>query len=94
MAITQKTGIRPEIAERLKETDAIIAEALDYLQKNGVQYQLGQWLTIKRYCQKFGITNTNTISNWIARGIIPPENVVELEELNNLKLIKAVPYKE
>jgi hypothetical protein len=35
------------------------------------------------------------VSSWIRRGgIIPAENVIELTELNGLKLIKALPYGE
>lgn len=34
------------------------------------------------------------VSNWIKRGIIPPENILEFPELNDIRLIKAVPYYE
>ncbi len=42
---------------------------------------------------RFGINNTSKISNWISRGVIPPENVLELPELNGIRLIKAIPYR-
>lgn len=31
------------------------------------------------------------VSNWIRWGIIPPENILHIPELNDLRLIKAVP---
>lgn len=80
------------LKERLAQTDQLISEVRDYLVSNGIEYKLGEWLTIKRYCQKFEIKNVETVMNWIRRGIVPPENVVELEELNGLKLIRAVKY--
>lgn len=85
---------KAELQRLLKATEETVIEARDFLQKNGVSYNLGEWFTVKRYCEKFGITNTQTVSNWIRRGIIPPENVVVLHELNDLKLIKAVTYSE
>lgn len=85
-----KSQQRKDLLSRADET---IKEARQILDQNGVTYNLGEWLTVKRYCEKFGIANTQTVTNWIARGIIPPENVVEIPELNNLKLIKNVEYK-
>ncbi len=31
--------------------------------------------------------------NWIRRGIVPAENIRVVDELNGLKLIKAVKYR-
>ena len=82
------------IEEDLRETDRLIQKAKDFLMLNGEEVILDEWLTIKRYCQRFGISDTQVVTNWIRRGIIPPENIKEVEELNGLKLIKAVPYKD
>ena len=82
------------IEEDLRETDKLIQKAKDFLMLNGEEVVLDEWLTIKRYCQRFGISDTQVVTNWIRRGIIPPENIKEVEELNGLKLIKAVPYKD
>lgn len=81
-----------QINDLIRETSEVINEAQAFLQKNGTKYSLGEWLTVKRYCQKFDIANTQTVTNWINRGIIPSENVVTLPELNNVRLIRAVPY--
>ncbi len=32
------------------------------------------------------------VNNWTKRGVVPAENVISVGRLNNLKLIKAVPY--
>ncbi len=85
--------MREELAKRMKQTDALIEEAKVFLRINGVIYDLEEWMTVKSYCEKFEIDNTQTVSNWINRGIVPPENVRTVKELNDLKLIKAVPYK-
>ena len=69
-------------------------EIEDFLKINGIEYKLDEWLTIARYAERFNISSTSIISNWIRRGVIPPENIREVEELNGLRLIKAVPYRE
>jgi len=53
---------------------------------------MNEWVTITEYCNRFGIANTQTVTYWIQRGIIPKENVVTIEEYNNIRLIKAIPY--
>lgn len=85
---------KQERKDLLSRADETIREARQILDQNGVTYNLGEWLTVKRYCEKFGIANTQTVTNWIARGIVPPENVVVLTELNDLRLIKAIEYRE
>lgn len=82
------------LTKMLADADKTISEAVNFLRQNDVDYQLGEWVTIKRYCEKFDIANTQTISNWINRGIIPAENIVEIKELNNIKLIKAMNYQD
>lgn len=63
-----------------------------FVSTEGKILNLDEWLTVKGYCQRFGISSTNVVSNWIKRGVIPQENVIRVAELNNLKLIKAVKY--
>jgi hypothetical protein len=66
----------------------------NFLVMKGKPYPTDEWITVKEYCKRFNITNTQTVSNWISRGIIPAENVVIVEEYNNIRLIKALPYHE
>ena len=88
-----------EIAEKmdvnkvLERSGVLAQEAKSLLDEMGVEYKLDEWLTIKRYCERFDIKDTQLVTNWIRRGVIPPENVKEIEALNGLKLIKAVPYR-
>ena len=46
----------------------------------------------QKYAEKFNVS-LQVVQNWINRGIVPAENIRVVEELNDLKLIKAVPYK-
>ena len=70
-----------------------IEEAKNFLNIEGEMYMLGEWVTIKRYCTMFGIENIETVLNWINRGIVPKENVRTIAELNGIKLIRAIRYK-
>lgn len=63
-----------------------------FVSTEGKILNLDEWLTVKGYCQRFGISSTNVVSNWIKRGVIPQENVIRVAELNNLKLIRAMKY--
>ncbi|WP_149244209.1 hypothetical protein [Dyadobacter sp. 32] len=69
-------------------------EAADYLFNNGETLDLGKWVTLKEYKERFGLKSINVLTNWIRRGIIPPENVRIVKALNGLRLVKAVPYRE
>jgi hypothetical protein len=87
----ETVGTKIELEQLLRESE----EALrNYLVINGRPYPTDEWVTIKEYCKRFEITNTQTVTNWIKRGIIPAENVVTVEEYNNIRLIKAIPYHE
>ncbi|MEZ0485432.1 hypothetical protein [Fibrella aquatica] len=69
----------------------LVAEFRDVLRLNGVDYPLTEWLTPTRYIKKFNIPSVATITNWVARGIIPADHVKDIEQLG-IRLIKAVPY--
>ncbi len=87
------TARESEVQEVIGEARERLNEAVRFLHNNGVDYSLSEWLTIKKYCERFGIKDTNVVSNWIKRGVIPSENIQVIEELNGLKLIKAISYK-
>jgi len=78
----------------LAESRALQEEAGHHLKLKGVEYKLSEWVTLKKYAKLFGLESTNVVSNWISRGIVPPENVITIPELNNIKMIKAIPYRE
>lgn len=87
-----KDEIQARIQKLIDETEVAIAEAQAYLVSQGEVVDLSRWVTIKKYCEMFDIKNTETVTNWINRGIIPAENIRIVEEFNNTRLIKAVPY--
>ncbi|NIJ55043.1 hypothetical protein [Dyadobacter arcticus] len=88
-----KSELTLEIERLLAGADVAIKEATAYLISQGEVVDLSDWVTIKEYCNRFDIKNVETVVNWISRGIIPAENVRTIEEFNNIRLIKAVPYK-
>lgn len=81
------------IANALNLADTTINEAKALLLENGQTLDFEEWVTIKKYATLFNIPNTQIVTNWIARGIIPSENIKVIKDLNNLRLIKAIPYK-
>lgn len=83
-----------QLEELLQAARETLEKAQNYLSKDGKIYELHDWVTVAEYCRRFNIPNTQTVSNWIKRGIIPAEDTVIIEELNNTRLIKAIPYQE
>ena len=65
----------------------------NHIIQEGKTYDLSQWATFSQYAQTYGLKSTNIISNWITRGIVPPDCIVDLPHLNGLKLIRCQPYK-
>lgn len=59
----------------------------DYITFKGCIYRLSKWLTISKYAE-FKKVKVNTVCNWIKRGKIDKDNIVVIEELNNLILIR------
>lgn len=76
-----------EIIAQFKETKQISIEV------DGTAYSLNNWVTIQNYCKMFNIESTSVVTNWIKRGRIPSENVLNLKELNNIRLVKAIAYR-
>ncbi|WP_159476050.1 hypothetical protein [Dyadobacter sp. 3J3] len=87
-----KEEFKASLQALIADTDRMINEAKSYLISQGEVVDLTDWVTIKEYCKRFDIRNTETVTNWISRGIIPAENVRTIEEFNNTRLVKAVPY--
>jgi len=87
--------VQEALLEKLKEITIISRnaqqEAKAVLQLHGISYPLTDWLTPRNYAKKFGVKNTETVINWINRGVIPAEDVKEIEELG-IRLVRAVAY--
>lgn len=80
-------------AELIAQSRATRKEVQDFLYNNGEVIDLGKWVTAKEYGERFGVS-INRVTNWIKRGVIPKENVRRIKALNDIRLIKAVPYKD
>ena len=89
---TQTKNISPEIAALIEDNEQFITEVETYLAHNGTKFPLTDWLTIAEYTKQFGLKSTVVVTNWIKRGVIPKENILHIPELNDIRLIKAVPY--
>lgn len=63
------------------------------VQQDGISYDLSQWITFSEYAKLYGLRSTNIINNWLSRGLVPSDCIVELRQLNGLKLIRSQPYK-
>jgi len=83
-----------EIRKALADSKAAREEATDFLVLQGESIDLADWVTAKEYAERFGLSSTNVVTNWIRRGIIPPENIRIIEAFNNLRLVKAIFYKD
>lgn len=87
-----RQAFREKMLNLMKEADQAIAESSEYLIRQGKVLDLTEWVTIKEYCRRFQIKNTETVSNWIRRGIIPADYMMVIEEFNNIKMIRAKSY--
>ncbi|WP_018620460.1 hypothetical protein [Spirosoma luteum] len=86
--IQEKINFNRELTEAQNES----AQSLKLLQENGFVVDTTEWLTIKRYAERYGLT-TQVVTNWMARGVIPSDCTLTLPELNDLRLVKNQPYR-
>ena len=87
--IHEKIDFDHELAQA--QQDAI--QSLKLLQENGFVVDTAEWLTVKRYAERYGLT-TQVVTNWMARGIIPANCTMTLPELNNLRLVRNQAYRQ
>lgn len=85
-------NVTEELKKLLRESRAAINEAASYLISKGEVVDWTNWVTVKEYCRRFDIKNTETVSNWIRRGVIPVEDTMIVEEFNNIRMVRAKPY--
>ncbi|QDK82853.1 hypothetical protein EXU85_31300 [Spirosoma sp. KCTC 42546] len=86
--VHEKIDFDKELADAERET----AESLKILTQHGFVLDTTQWLTIKRYAEKYSVSQ-QVVVNWINRGIIPADSTMVLAELNDIRLVKDQPYK-
>jgi hypothetical protein len=86
--IQEKINFDKELTNAQNESN----QSLKLLQENGFVVDTTEWLTIKRYAERYGLT-TQVVTNWMARGVIPADCTMTLPELNDLRLVKNQPYR-
>lgn len=77
----------------LADAKSLGNEIENVLIEQGKVHLLTEWLTIKEYTQKYNLACTSVVSNWINRGIIPPDCILETKNFNGIKLIKDKAFK-
>ena len=87
-----QTNITPQ--ELINNTKNVLIRVDDALKINGFEYILTEWMTPKEYAKQYNLASISVISNWMKRGIIPKEDIVESKSLNGLKLIRNKIYKQ
>ena len=92
----ERETVRRALSNRLNELADAGEQALEdtdaFLQQNGIRYSLDEWLSVTNYARKFAV-DTQLVSNWIRRGVVPANWVVVLNALNNIRLVKDQPYR-
>ena len=92
----ERETARKVLSRRLKELaiegEQALQQTTAFLEQDGVRYSLNDWLTVANYARKYAV-DTQLISNWIRRGVVPAHCVVELNALNNIRLVKDQPYR-
>lgn len=87
--VQEKINFDLELAEAQQEA----ADTTKVLTESGFVVDTTEWLTIKRYAERYGLT-TQVVTNWIARRIIPADCILTVPELNDLRLVKNQPYRK
>jgi hypothetical protein len=77
----------------LADAKSLGNEIENVLIEQGKVHLLTEWLTIKEYTLKYNLASTSVVSNWINRGIIPPDCILETKNFNGIKLIKDRAFK-
>lgn len=81
-----------DFSKELVEAEQQSAESLKVLQQHGFVVDTAEWLTIKRYADKYGVSQ-QVVVNWINREVIPANCTMVLHEFNDMRLVKDKPYR-
>lgn len=91
-ALQIREAIRLRNAELIEESRRESDESLKILTAHGFVLDTSIWLTIKRYADKYNLSQ-QVVVNWINRGVIPADAVQDVPELNNIRLVKDQVYR-
>lgn len=83
--------IMSKVAETKRMAEALLAEMDSdiVIEKGGKRYNLDEWITPSEYAKKYAIKSAQIVSNWIARGLIPSENILKIDRLK-LSLVRDI----
>lgn len=90
-AMENTKKVMSNIAEAKKMAEALLAEMEEniVIEKGGNRYDLSEWITPSEYAKKYAIKSAQIVSNWIARGLIPSENILKIDRLK-LSLVRDI----
>ena len=92
----ERDRVTAAIRDRTRALLTLIAEENqqtgEMLWQNGIDYDLGEWLSIANYARKYGVS-THVVHNWLRRGVIPADCSIELAVFNNIRMVKDRPYR-
>ena len=88
MMETKEPNLQEEPADLQRQSTG----TLKIITEKGVVIDTAEWLTIKRYAQRYGLSH-QVVINWINRGVIPPDCYAAFPELKGLRLVKDQTYK-
>lgn len=91
-ALQIRDALKRRNTELMEESRRESDKSLKLLTAHGFVLDTTEWLTIKRYAEKYGLSQ-QVVVNWINRGIIPSDAVQDVPELNNMRLVKNQPYR-
>ncbi|KAA9349034.1 helix-turn-helix domain-containing protein [Larkinella humicola] len=86
----EKTKI--DLTAELEEIKRGQQQTLDFLKSHGQELDLGEWLSVRDYAKKYGVS-IQVVVNWINRGIIPADCVEDLLMFNNIRMVQDKVYK-
>jgi len=78
----------------IEEARAALREARGHLEDDNRVYPFKdvRWVTIKRYRELFNLASEDIVNDWIQQDIIKPDDIVDVNVLGGIRLIRAVNY--
>ena len=86
--VQQKFDFIKELADAEQQHQ----ESLKIAVQQGFVVDTAEWLTIKRYAEKYGLSQ-QVVVNWISRGVISADCTMTIAELNGIRLVKDQLYR-
>ena len=85
---TNKSRVKSSLAS----SQELIDNAIDFLSQRGHVFDSTPWVTVDEYCRRFHIDTPETVSEWIQKGFVPPEDVRIIEVPYRIQILRAKKY--